>query len=117
MTFWRKTLTISRCDPFQIIGDGEQTGIIIPDQGTYLLKSSYCSAVNISFPEPIMLETSGGQREYMQGHGYHDISLDIKAGEIEFLPGEVDLISKRIFEKLSILELFRIINQKLEKRG
>jgi len=57
-----------------------------------------------------------GHREFVPGCGCTEITLDIMAGKTTFSPNGADLIGKDFFQKMTVLELFKVINQKLNKR-
>lgn len=101
---------------FQIIGDGEKTAIIMPGEGAYILEDSYAKSISVSIPSLLEGSSINGYREFVPYHRYTEITLDIAAGKTTFSPSAVDLIGKDFFQKMTVLELFKIINQKLNKR-
>ena len=103
---------------FQIVGDGEKLGIILPDKGMYTFDQYYSTELTFTQHSNLIREESmDGSIYYREGlPPLGEVQIGLR-GYLNYIEdGSIQLFTKSILNKMTILELFRIINKKIEKR-
>lgn len=109
--------SMSTNQPFQLLGDGKQIAIIVPDSGTYLFKNPYIKNFNVYTPPPIEVSSCYDiYKTYVPDRSYIDLTLNIQCSTMEVNDKESNFINNDLINKLSVLDLLKIINKRLNKR-
>ena len=112
-------MLISNPDLFQIVGDGEKVGIIVPEQGLYLFENYVSTNFLISTSRDIIdVSPINGEYKRFLPKCPNPPVLELRLqGKLNYIEnGSVQLFTKNLIQNMTIVELFRIINEKIEER-
>jgi hypothetical protein len=101
----------------QIIGDGGQLVIIEPSYGCYILDRIYLTNLSMRIDQPSMdiRHESGYQYRIPIGMRSVEVQVSLKAGDCQ-QQKSFGLLDSNLIKKLTILELFQIVRQRLNER-
>lgn len=113
--------SISGSNGYQILSDGESLAIVWQEQGedAAIFMSGYVMSnwtVNMR-QDTIEMTELGGYREYVPEARSIEIDLSLlSSGECQYKTGKDLMLEMDLFSKMSVTDLFKVINKKLNQR-
>jgi hypothetical protein len=101
---------------FQLICDGDNLVMISPGFGLFTIHNAFLKNLRFSsHSNAVEAETMNGFRRYIPSYSSVDVDLSIVGSHVEKL-GHGNLLDLNIFNQLTIPELFKLVNKKLDNR-